>query len=64
LKGVADRATIDELWENTWQYVTVAANADLLDYRAYRWVELLRFDYTTGLLQFPKAIEGYRSGTR
>ncbi len=36
----------------------IAANAGLPDYRAYRWRELLRFDYTPqDCLSFHQAIE-------
>lgn len=46
-RQLADRNAINEVWA---KLVTVrlkkAANADMPDYRAYRWKELLRFDYT------------------
>ena len=46
-RWLVDRSTIDDLWR---QLVAVrrqiAASAECTDYRAYRWRELLRFDYT------------------
>lgn len=58
-RQLADRTMINELWG---KYIAVrrqlADNAALPDYRAYRWVELLRFDYTPqDCFQFHKAIE-------
>lgn len=46
-RWLIDRNTINDLWR---QLVAVrrqiAVNAACIDYRAYRWRELLRFDYT------------------
>ena len=58
-RQLADRATIDALWV---KYLDVrrrvAINADLPDYRAYRWQRLLRFDYTPeDCYQFHEAVE-------
>jgi oligoendopeptidase F len=49
-RQLADRAAIDAQWR---EYLAlrdqIAANADLGgDYRAYRWREMLRFDYSPG----------------
>ncbi len=46
-RHLADRQTINSQWID---YVTlrekIAENAGFLDYRSYRWKELMRFDYT------------------
>jgi oligoendopeptidase F len=46
-RWLSDRSMINDLWR---QLIAVrrqiAASAACLDYRAYRWSELLRFDYT------------------
>ncbi len=46
-RQLADRAALNELWT---RFLTlrreIAANADLPDYRAYRWRDFKRFDYT------------------
>lgn len=44
---LADREEINNLWVKFLELrLRIAANADLQSYRAYRWKELLRFDYT------------------
>ena len=55
----ADRASLDELWVRCIQVrLKLAANAGQPDYRAYRWQQLLRFDYTPeDCLHFQEAIE-------
>jgi oligoendopeptidase F len=58
-RQLADRESINALWV---QYLSLrrqlAANADFEDYRAYRWQQLLRFDYTPAdCFQFQRAIE-------
>ncbi len=46
-RQLADRQALNELWQ---RFLTlrrkIAANADMPDYRAYRWREFHRFDYT------------------
>jgi len=56
---LADRQKINELWQ---KYLTlrmkIAANAGKPDYRAFRWQDLKRFDYTPDdCLRFHRAIE-------
>ena len=47
-RQLADREKINSLWVEFLDLRrTIAANADFPDYRAYRWRELLRFDYTS-----------------
>lgn len=55
----ADKAAIDKVWvELVKTRRQVAANAGLPDYRAYRWQEMLRFDYTPeDCTAFHQAIE-------
>jgi oligoendopeptidase F len=58
-RQLADRDTINELWG---RFMAVrgqlAANAGLPDYRSYRWIQKLRFDYTPAdCYQFHQAIE-------
>lgn len=58
-RQLADREAINRLWV---RYMAirerVAANADLPNYRDYRWQRLLRFDYTPrDCYSFHKAIE-------
>lgn len=58
-RQLADREAINALWE---KFMTVrgelARNADLPDYRTYRWRERLRFDYTPqDCARFHRAIE-------
>lgn len=46
-RQLADRQEINKLWEAFLKVrLKLAENADLPDYRSYRWRELLRFDYT------------------
>ena len=54
-----DREAINSLWVQLLEVRRqLAENAQLLDYRAYRWRELLRFDYTPeDCIQFHMAIE-------
>ena len=58
-RQLADREALNDLWV---QFLDVrqqiAANAGLPDYRAYRWQQLLRFDYTPeDCHRFHQAIE-------
>ena len=58
-RQLADREEINSQWE---AYMAlrreIAANADMPDYRAYRWQQLMRFDYTPAdCKKFQKAIE-------
>ncbi len=44
---LADRAAIDALWQKLLSLrLRIAANAGYPDFRAYRWQQLQRFDYT------------------
>jgi oligoendopeptidase F len=54
-----DRQKANDLWVKLMGIRgQIAANADFSDYRAYRWKELLRFDYTPeNCKQFHQAIE-------
>jgi oligoendopeptidase F len=58
-RQLADRQAIGELWGRMLTLRSrIAKNADLPDYRAYRWSELLRFDYTKeDCYSFHRAIE-------
>jgi oligoendopeptidase F len=58
-RQLADRQTINALWSEFLDLRRrIADNADLPDYRAYRWRELLRFAYTPqDCFQFHQAIE-------
>ncbi|MBI5305015.1 MAG: M3 family oligoendopeptidase [Chloroflexi bacterium] len=58
-RQLADRATIIELWKKFLdRRIQMAANAGFADYRAYRWRQLLRFDYTPDdCRNFHRAIE-------
>jgi len=48
-RQLADRERINRLWGRFMEVRRrLADNARLLDYRAYRWRQLLRFDYTPG----------------
>jgi oligoendopeptidase F len=58
-RQLADRETINQLWV---QFMglrgQLASNAGLEDYRAYRWQQMLRLDYTPrDCQQFQEAIE-------
>jgi oligoendopeptidase F len=58
-RKLADRQKLNELWMKMLGLRSqIAANAGFQDYRAYRWKELLRFDYTPAdCLKFHDAIE-------
>jgi oligoendopeptidase F len=58
-RQLADRKAINDLWAELLAVrLKIAANAGMPDYRAYRWRELLRFDYTPqDCLSFHQAIE-------
>jgi oligoendopeptidase F len=46
-RQLADRGAINDLWQKSLALrLKIAYNAGKPDYRAYRWQELLRFDYT------------------
>ncbi|GAC1468142.1 MAG: M3 family oligoendopeptidase [Chloroflexota bacterium] len=46
-RALEDRNAINSLWQEELRVrQTLAANAGLPDYRAYRWRQLLRFDYS------------------
>lgn len=46
-RWLEDRQAISQLWMQLSDLRSqIAANAGFLDYRAYRWLQLLRFDYT------------------
>ncbi len=58
-RQLADREAINELWGKYIPLrVQIAANADLPDYRTYRWRHLLRFAYSPkDCVTFQNAIE-------
>jgi oligoendopeptidase F len=58
-RQLADRDAINNLWQEFLSLrLRMAENAGRPDYRAYRWQQLLRFDYTPeDSLRFDKAIE-------
>ena len=58
-RWLADRAAIDGLWGEFLRLrLQQAANAGFPDYRAYRWQQLKRFDYSAeDCLRFHAAIE-------
>ena len=58
-RKLADRQKLNALWSTMLEFRgRIARNAGFSDYRAYRWKELLRFDYTPeNCLQFHTAIE-------
>jgi oligoendopeptidase F len=58
-RQLADRAAINSLWTQLVELRRkIAQQAGFADYRAYRWRELLRFDYTPeDALSFQRAIE-------
>ena len=58
-RQLADRPALNDLWQRFLKLrLEIAANADLPDYRAFRWREFHRFDYTPDdCLQFHEAIE-------
>ncbi len=55
----ADRSAINDLWVRRLDLRNeIAANADLPDYRAYRWQQLLRLEYTPDdCMEFHESIE-------
>jgi len=58
-RKLADRQNLNQLWIRMLDLRgRIATNAGFEEYRAYRWKELLRFDYTPeDCSQFHKAIE-------
>jgi oligoendopeptidase F len=58
-RQLADRDAINNLWQEFLSLrLQIAKNAGRPDYRAYRWQQLLRFDYSPeDSLRFDKAIE-------
>jgi oligoendopeptidase F len=58
-RKLADRQKVNEAWGKLLDVrVRIGGNAGFPDYRAYRWQELLRFDYTPeDCRQFHQAIE-------
>jgi oligoendopeptidase F len=58
-RQLQDRAEIDALWQKLLRIrMQIAANAGLPDFRAYRWQQLMRFDYSPqDCLAFHAAIE-------
>ncbi|HHY88299.1 MAG TPA: M3 family oligoendopeptidase [Chloroflexi bacterium] len=58
-RRLQDRPALNDLWVRLFEVRRqVAANAGRPDYRAYRWQQMLRFDYTPeDALRFHKAIE-------
>lgn len=58
-RTLADRQKLNELWGKLLDVRgRIASNAGFPDYRAYRWKDLLRFDYTPeNCRQFHQAIE-------
>lgn len=58
-RQLADREAINELWVKFMSLRKLeASNADCPDYRAFRWKQLLRFDYSPeNCAQFHDAIE-------
>jgi oligoendopeptidase F len=58
-RQLADREATDDLWSQLLPLrIRIAENAGLPDYRAYRWKQMLRFDYTPeDCVRFHQAIE-------
>jgi len=58
-RQLQDRDAINDLWRRFLKLrLEITSNADLPDYRAYRWKALLRFDYTPDdCVTFHNAIE-------
>jgi oligoendopeptidase F len=58
-RSLADRQRLNALWGTMLDVRgKIARNAGFTNYRAYRWKELLRFDYTPeNCMQFHQAIE-------
>ncbi len=57
-RQLADRQSINKLWQKLLDLrLRIAANAGKPDYRAFKWQEMLRFDYTPAdCIQFHQAI--------
>lgn len=46
-RQLADREKLNDLWQSCLRLrLHIAENAGMLDYRAYRWLQLHRFDYS------------------
>ncbi|MBE2268828.1 MAG: M3 family oligoendopeptidase [Anaerolinea sp.] len=58
-RQLADRGTLNELWGKFLKLrLQMAANADMADFRAYRWRDFKRYDYTPEDCEtFHRAIE-------
>ncbi len=58
-RQLADREAINVIWQTLLELrLKIASNADYPDYRAFRWQEMQRFDYTPeNARQFQNAIE-------
>jgi oligoendopeptidase F len=58
-RQLQDRAALNQLWQKLLKLrLQMAANAGSSDYRAFRWQEMHRFDYTPdNCKQFQRAIE-------
>jgi oligoendopeptidase F len=58
-RSLQDRERINEIWQQLMQVrKQIATNADLPNYRSYRWKKLHRFDYSPdNCKQFHEAIE-------
>ena len=58
-RQLADREALDKLWQKLLELrLKIAANADKADYRAYKWQQLMRFDYSPqDCKRFHQAIE-------
>lgn len=58
-RQLADREKLNDLWQKFLKIRTqMAANADMADFRAYRWRDFKRFDYTPeDCMTFHRAIE-------
>ena len=58
-RRLKDRPALNDLWSRFMSVRgQIASNADLPDYRAYKWQQLLRFDYTSqDCDSFHRAIE-------
>ena len=58
-RRLADRQALNDLWSRLMSLRTqIAVNAGKPDYRAYRWQQMLRFDYTPqDCIRFQEAIE-------
>ena len=58
-RQLSDREAINAVWQKLFNLrIGITANAGLTDYRAYRWAQMLRLDYTPqDCLEFQQAIE-------